>query len=678
MATRLAPLAVVVAAAFSPSAAAFSFLCNGVDASGTQELTDFCGDMNDNNREDAGDCTADNAAYWRELQVDFRFDDATRPAEETLAEWQTHQTQTMAAWNDVQGHTLTLRDAGAAQFRDFGVDNGENSIFWITNRNEFAEQVGSGINSILGVTLAPYGCGGNSGVRGGILDADIVMNGTGTFNWNDNSVVSTMAHEVGHAIGFGHPCTDCSSTALMSATSGFDDSDVPLFDDQQAIRALYPGEAGGLGTACTRDDDCDSNICITANLSGTNRSFCSQTCGTCTNGMDCVAIEGEGNVCVFSNAAIAGIGDVCGPPGCINECTTAIAPGCTLCVDTGANDTCASACVPSSGAGCSGTDDCSPFGCTTNADCNSGNGTGTCSNGACTNIGVCVEGGTALRNQSCAESACVDGLGCLDDGVNTICRGLCDANGNGCLASESCLFVLGNATQGVCIPGGSAGVGDSCVGFEDCGRGLLCLDSVCEQRCDRGFACDSGDNCVGLSGGTGMQVCTPGAEGEGEGEGEPGEGEGEGEPGECNVARGNFDCPAGSSCDDGDCVSGGEGPTGTFGLCEGDADCSGGLCVSGVCSRPCDVADGCPAAYSCDTTAIPGGLCVPDSCADDASICPAEFGCTYSSARRNVCAKGVTPRGCGCDSTGTSSPAAPLATMLLIGGLDVLRRRRRR
>ena len=495
--------AVVVAALTSPGAAAFSFLCNGVDANGTQNLSDTCGDVNRNGRIDAGDCTAANAASWRELQVDFHFDDTVRPAEETLAEWQSHQTATIAAWNNVQGHTLTLRDGGAARFREFGVDNGENSIFWVTNRDEFQEQVGSGINSILGVTLAPYGCGGNSGVRGGLFDTDIIMNGTGTFNWNDNSVVSTMTHEVGHAIGFGHPCTDCSNVTLMSATGGFDDSDVPLFDDQQAIRALYPGTPGGLGTACARDTDCNSNVCITVDIGGTDRSFCSTTCGTCDNGMACVALAGEGNVCVFSNAAIAAVGDACGPPGCINECTTTVGPGCTVCINTGAADTCASACNPTSGAGCTGTDECAPFGCTRASDCGSGN----CTNGACTAVGVCIRGGTALRGQPCGpEAACVDGLSCIGDGTSGTCMGLCDNSGAGCLATETCMFVFADATQGACVAAGSAGVGEACSDFDDCARGLFCLTSGCAQRCDRGFTCDSGDSCVGLTNGNGMQV----------------------------------------------------------------------------------------------------------------------------------------------------------------------------
>ena len=143
------------------------------------------------------------------------------------------------------------------------------------------------------------------------------------------------------------------------------------------------------------------------------------------------------------------------------------------------------------------------------------------------------------------------------------------------------------------------------------------------------------------------------------------------------MARGNFDCPQGRSCDDGECVRGGEGPVGTFGECEGDSDCSGDLCINGVCTRPCDIGDGCPALYFCEQGTVPGGLCIPESCRDKEDSCAEDFACVYSSASRYVCAKGVAANACGCDATGTSTPSAPLAGMLLVGSLDLLRRRRR-
>jgi MYXO-CTERM domain-containing protein len=676
---RVPPVPLVLLASLaSTDAGAFAFLCNGIDASG-RVSGDGC-----------GSCSATSAARWDALQVDFHFDDGVRPSggaagTESLSEWQQHQTQTIANWNNVNGQSLLIRDAGAADFREFGEVNGENSIFWITSRTEYQSKVGDSGNSTLGVTLAPYNCG--SPRRDGILDADIVMNGTGAFNWDATSVVSTMVHEMGHAIGLGHPCVNCANTSLMSATGGGrDDSDVPLFDDEEGIRALYPGDPGGVGTACTSDNSCDGRLCITVPISGTNRSFCSQACTSstaCPNGMVCANVTGEGDVCVFSNAGLAQPGDACGPPGCIDECVgTDIGVGCNVClpVDNAGNSQCFAGCAPANGnQGCGTNETCVGFQCSRNSDC----GGGTCSGGECQNAGVCLAGGgSALRGQACGQDVgCASGLACVTDenGSNGVCLGLCTSNGSGCLQSENCLFLFRDDEQGACIPAGSGGEGDRCADFDGCARGLICLSGVCNQRCDRGFECaGSGQSCATLGADAGnMSVCSPvGAGTEGEGEGEEGEGEGEPPTGDCDPRRGNYDCPQGQSCTEtGACVPG-EGPTGTFGLCEADTDCSGGLCVNGVCTRPCNVASGCPDGYTCDAEAIPGGLCRADSCRDDENLCAAQdgFTCAYTSASRYACAKGVTG-GCSCSSSSTNEGTAPLGLALL--GWFVGRRRRR-
>jgi hypothetical protein len=376
---------------------------------------------------------------------------------------------------------------------------------------------------------------------------------------------------------------------------------------------------------------------------------------------------------VFSNAGLAGPGDSCGPPGCVDECVGAdIGAGCNVCIPVGqaGNSECFAGCAPANGnAGCGANETCVGFQCSSNAEC----GSGACTNGECQAVGVCLRGGSALRGQACGgDVGCGNGLVCVTDGGNDttgVCLGTCGANGSGCLQNENCLFLFGNNTEGACFAAGSGTEGDACADFDECARGLICLGGECAQRCDRGFACSlEGQTCTALGAG-GMSGCTPVGGNEGEGEGDPGEGEGEGE-GECDVARGNFDCPQGRSCVDGACVPG-EGPVGTFGLCDANGDCSGGLCINGVCTRPCDVADGCPSGYTCDPS-IPGGLCRADSCRQDEGICDDDFRCTYSSASRYVCAKGVS--GCACDASDTNGG---LSALFALAGLGAVRRRRR-
>jgi len=84
--------------------------------------------------------------------------------------------------------------------------------------------------------------------------------------------------------------------------------------------------------------------------------------------------------------------------------------------------------------------------------------------------------------------------------------------------------------------------------------------------------------------------------------------------GACLPERGNFDCTAGqggtpTDDDSGVCEDGTAGNKGTLDACASGADCDGGLCVDGVCTRPCDF--GCPPGTACDADAIAGGLCTP-------------------------------------------------------------------
>ena len=213
-------------------------------------------------------------------------------------------------------------------------------------------------------------------------------------------------------------------------------------------------------------------------------------------------------------------------------------------------------------------------------------------------------------------------------------------------------------------------VGDSCAGTLFCSTGQTCapLDGnpVCQPTCTTDSDCSPTQSCTAQTGEGAVCVVVDVAEGEGEGE----------PAGECDPRRGNLDCELGRHCEDNDGVSTcerGEGPTGVGGLCAGGSDCGTGLCDRGVCTVACDD-EPCRGGYSCsdeEQSGVPGGICRPDSCLQDTSICSDGLNCSYSSAQRYVCAVGPSNYG-GCGA----QPAA-WAPLPLVGLLLLLRRRRR-
>ena len=155
-------------------------------------------------------------------------------------------------------------------------------MYWISNNSQWIDAVGSGAGGTLGVTIPVTQTFSCSDRR--IVDADILINGFVDFGWSENDLFSTILHEMGHAIGLGHPCLTaqafCSNscTAVMAATAG----DYPSLrqDDINAVSELYPGVAGGVGSACSSGAQCNSGICIEDD----GISYCTQLCGTCPEG----------------------------------------------------------------------------------------------------------------------------------------------------------------------------------------------------------------------------------------------------------------------------------------------------------------------------------------------------------------------------------------------------------
>lgn len=162
--------------------------------------------------------------------------------------------------------------------------------------------------------------------------------------------------------------------------------------------------------------------------------------------------------------------------------------------------------------------------------------------------------------------ACPENFACAADGF-------CKSADVACSADEERCVVPGLARVGHCVPRA-----DFSSSKTHCG--------ACFARCEGAGVCEEG-------------ICT----------GAPPDGA-------CVRARGNFDCGSGDVCaDDGDgdevglCEAGGAGTRRSGEACDEAADCEGGLCVEGACSRPCDF--GCPFGSVCDDDAIPGGLCAP-------------------------------------------------------------------
>jgi hypothetical protein len=665
---NLVALALVAGAAVmtsSPDAkAAFAFLCNGIDANGNSS-GDGC-----------GACNASTAARWEVGTVSFVYDRSTLPGGSggvSSSRWASEISQGRSSWNAVMG--LVLADGGDATQRQFGVDNGENEIFWITNANEWNNKVGSGINVALGVTIASNDRAFCNGGRS-IFDADLVMNGVGEFDWSVSSSLSTLTHEMGHAIGLGHPCINCGE--LMAAKSqGFGlDPDGPQAGDIQGIQQLYPAP-GLVGSGCSSDGACDSGLC--ASVGGT--SFCSQTCsGTCPSGMICQNVSGEGQICVFSSTEIALPGESCGPPGCVDQCDLEnVGPGCNMCIpinQAGTESQCFKGCNAQ-----------------TQQGCDSGAGE------SCETIfqndnvsGVCVGGGgTALRGQTCDQNTgCVADLVCvLNAGSTTTgtCLAECDkTTGSGCFNTENCIAAFSDGSA-ACFPAGAGVDGNTCNDVNDCARGFLCNfnEGKCRARCDQGFSCSSADDtCTAVANALGS-ICVHPNGGEGEGEGEPPPPEGQ-----CRIARGNFDCAPGDACelaDPGDFIgtcTGREGDARAFEICSEDADCNTGLCESGVCIRPCDVGE-CPSGFECDESLAPAGdpatgqpgLCMPSSCANNTGICDAAEGlrCVTSPTGDSVCAKDGTPVGCFCGAGAASKGdvLAGVVALLALAGLSTRR-----
>jgi hypothetical protein len=273
---------------------AYKFICNGMDSDG-RIRADHC-----------GECTEETGPRWASSQVPVHVDYKTLPKGVTVSVWRDAVSQSLRSWNTVKGSSLRLLEAGETKVRAFGKNNHKHEIFWITSKEEWRRQIGGGEHSALGVTVAPYACPTFNNPTREIVDADLVMNGVGGFKWaleceqegdDCQSIRGTLTHELGHFVGIDHPCPQC-AWSLMSAMAGLNVQD-PLFDDQQALRALYSDNSTGeLGMHCKTDSDCNHDLkCAVQNKA----SYCAQACGadgSCPPAFRCDSVDG---MCKFAN-----------------------------------------------------------------------------------------------------------------------------------------------------------------------------------------------------------------------------------------------------------------------------------------------------------------------------------------------------------------------------------------
>ncbi len=321
---------------------AYRFTCNGVDADGNWE-NDECGVCNDQS----------GPRWGTPSNVPVQIDPNIRPPTLSQADWMNVAKASMNSWNTVSGASLRLNYIGDASTREFGSNDANHEIFWVTDANEWKRKVGGGGNGVLGVTVAPYNCPTSSKPSREIYDADLILNGTGQFKWAPTcaewgdcvSIQSTLTHELGHFVGLGHPCPSC-DWSIMSAQAGFN-VQYPEFDDMQGLRVLYPASTSSaqMGMACNVSGECQSGLACVAQTSTQGVShFCAQACtGGCSAGYVCDRSDGYCKFPIGTLGGAAGKGDNCAERPCGDD---------LLCVGTGGSAySCFASCANDSACG---------------------------------------------------------------------------------------------------------------------------------------------------------------------------------------------------------------------------------------------------------------------------------------------------------------------------------------
>jgi len=215
-------------------AGAYRFVCNSVDFTGVP-LPDIC-----------GTCTEDLAARWPDARLRLTRFDSGLPAELAPEDWEAIVEAGGARWNEVDecAFRFDFGPPAPGATPTFAAADDTHHLFWVEGEPaDWQALTFTNPDTTIGLTAVRYTC--PSGGEGrSIFDADVVLNNTsqpwecpGPECW---SAEHAITHELGHALGLGHACAQCTTLLMVTAAdSTFQPTE--LFDDDRAgCRALYP------------------------------------------------------------------------------------------------------------------------------------------------------------------------------------------------------------------------------------------------------------------------------------------------------------------------------------------------------------------------------------------------------------------------------------------------------
>ena len=205
------------------------------------------------------------------------------------------------SWSCVVGSGLRFYEMSSPGPAELNLEDGINTVFWAETES-LARESGLGPGT-LGITL-----GDVPGSHEEIIErqsADIVFNGYDhiwSVGGDETDVESIAVHEVGHFVGFDHPCedeaeTDClpiEESALSPFYTGGEFHNLGL-DDESAMLSVYPSDNEsscegpyGLYEVCENNCVCIDGLICTEQEDTTRCSLpCSSQNTSCPSSFTC-------------------------------------------------------------------------------------------------------------------------------------------------------------------------------------------------------------------------------------------------------------------------------------------------------------------------------------------------------------------------------------------------------